>query len=159
EDDHGKAEMADYVQRNNTNCDYAGRPFECHKSFHFTDVSLEHTIYKLGFVGTHDYDIVHAIAAATARLKDEPVPAPFDIATKKEALRLIAHFIGDLHQPLHVGSVYLRTTGQRFAPKKYDAATDTRGGNSLTGTGGDLHSQWDHTGYALDPATIQEHAD
>ncbi|WP_409362753.1 S1/P1 nuclease [Bradyrhizobium sp. CIR18] len=30
---------------------------------------------------------------------------------KKEALFVLSHLVGDLHQPLHVGAVYLDSAG------------------------------------------------
>lgn len=40
EDDAGKQAMSDYAKRNNSNCEYSGKNFECHKSFHFADVDI-----------------------------------------------------------------------------------------------------------------------
>jgi len=159
EDDAGKQAMIDYARRNNTNCPYSGKNLECHKSFHFADVDIEHNYYSTKYVGTHDYDIVHAIDAAILVLQGQPSHAPFNFASKKEALMLITHFVGDLHQPLHVGAVYLDQDGSVIDPDSgaYDAATDTIGGNAISGTGGNLHSQWDHTKFALtDPDTMND---
>ena len=83
---------------------------------------------------SHDHDIVSAINTAIAVLKDQPSPAPFSINDKKEALFLLAHFLGDLHQPLHVGAVYLDASGNLVnpdGPGGLDPATETAGGNRL----------------------------
>lgn len=151
EDDAGKQAMIDYARRNNSNCPYSGKNSECHKSFHFADVDIEHDSYSTKYVGTHDYDIVHAIDAAIFVLQGQPSHAPFNIASKKEALMLLTHFVGDLHQPLHVGAIYLDQDGSVVDPDAgtFDPATDTIGGNAISGTGGNLHSQWDHTKFAL----------
>ena len=157
EDDAGKQAMSDYVRRNNSNCLYNNKNLECHKSFHFADVDIEHDGYATQYVGTHNYDIVHAIDAAILVLQDKPCPAPFNFASKKEALALLTHFVGDLHQPLHVGAVYLDQGGSLIDPDAgtYDSANDTFGGNAISGIGGNLHSQWDHTKFALtDPETM-----
>ena len=51
---------------------------------------------------------ISAINAAIRVLQDRPkATAPLSITDKKEALFLLAHFVGDIHQPLHVGAVYL----------------------------------------------------
>lgn len=151
ETDDGKRAMREYVQRNNTNCPYAGKNLECHKSYHFADVDVHRDSYddngpKLP-VGVQPYDVVHAIHAAVAVLRGQPCPAPFNFASKWEALALLTHFVGDVHQPLHVGAVYLDQEG---APVEidtigYQADDDTRGGNLLMGSGGNLHHQWDTT--------------
>ena len=152
EDDTGKQAMADYARRNNSNCLYSGKKESCHKSFHFADIDIEHDAYSTGYVGAHDYDIVHAIDAAILVLQGQPSHAPFNFAGKREALMLITHFVGDLHQPLHVGAIYLDPSdGSVIDPDAgaYDSTTDTIGGNVIVGTGGNLHSQWDKTKFAL----------
>lgn len=151
EDDAGKAEMADFVRRNNTNCLYAGKKLDCHKSFHFADVDIEHNDYNPSYPGTNDHDVVHAILAAVAVLQDRPAPPPFQLGDKKEALKLLVHYVGDVHQPLHVGAVYLADDGSEVHPSTNppDPASDTIGGNALQASGGNLHHQWDTTKFAL----------
>jgi hypothetical protein len=93
-----------------------------------------------------EHDIVAAINPATAVLKNESPPAPFNIKDKKEALFLLAHFLGDLHQPLHVGAVYLDQDGNPVNPDTgpgLDPNTETHGGNSIKHDHGNLHSEWD----------------
>jgi len=72
--------------------------------------------FDRNFQGTNDHDIVAAINAATAVLLERPSPPPFKIADKREALFLLAHLVGDLHQPLHVGAVYLDKDGNLVDP-------------------------------------------
>lgn len=71
---------------------------------------------------------------------------------------LLTHFVGDLHQPLHVGAIYLDPDdGSVVDPDTgtFDPKTDTFGGNVIVGTGGNLHHQWDSTKFALtDPDAI-----
>ena len=88
------------------------------------------------------------IGAAVAVLSDKPVapPFPFSIKDKKEALLMLAHFLGDLHQPLHVGSVYLDSSGRRVDPDiahAVDPATATSGGNAIQDQNINLHHEWD----------------
>jgi hypothetical protein len=156
ESPEGKAEMKAYVQRNNDNCEYGGSRVNCHKSFHFADIPIQEGVYDTKFVGAHAYDVVHAINAAIAVLKGEPAPQPFNIPAdaqgQREALRLLVHFIGDIHQPLHVGSVYLSAKGTPVNPDKtgLDPASDTVGGNSLmVGANAELHGEWDSISQSL----------
>ncbi|HEX7647953.1 MAG TPA: S1/P1 nuclease [Noviherbaspirillum sp.] len=125
--------MTDYARGNNTNCPNWGKNVSCNKSFHFADIDIEHDSYATRYVDAHDYDIVHAIDAAILVLQDQPSNVPFNFASKKEALMLIAHFVGDLHQPLHVGAIYLAPDdGSAVDPDAgaYDPAPDTTGGNA-----------------------------
>jgi hypothetical protein len=147
-----RLQMEDYVSRNWFNCPYDG-PGGCHTQYHFSEVALQRQRYQDGVVGTNDHDIVHAIDAAIAVLLGRPAPAPFDFS-RRDALMMLAHLVGDLHQPLHVGSVYLDEQGQMVDPDSSPAerargerATLTNGGNSLVWTEGaqpkNLHSVWD----------------
>jgi hypothetical protein len=106
----------------------------------------------LGTIGTRNDDIVAAVAAASAVLKGDPAPAPFNIKDKREALLLLAHCVGDIHQPLHVGALYLDPRGKRVDPDSgtFDPATETRGGNQIITVnastkkkGANLHHTWD----------------
>lgn len=145
ETDDGKARMEDYVRRNWSNCTYENKPTNCHKAFHFADVAIQHDGYDRSFVGTSDHDVVSAINAAIAVLKGGSAPAPFDIKDQKEALFLLAHFVGDVHQPLHVGAVYLDADGKRVNPDSgtFDPDTETAGGNFIHEAHGNLHADWD----------------
>jgi hypothetical protein len=89
---------------------------------------------------------VHAINAAIAVLKGAPAPAPFNIANRRIALLMLAHFVGDIHQPLHVGAVYLDPTGRLVDPDAGGPpapATETAGGNAIRMNGANMHTTWD----------------
>lgn len=141
------ARMIDYASRNWSQCDYSDGG-KCHSAYHFDDVAIQRGAYG-DHEGANEHDLVHAINAAIAVLQGKPCPAPFNIRGKQEALRLLAHFVGDLHQPLHVGSIYLDASGQVVdpdPPSHYDPATFTVGGNSLVfgaDGGQELHADWD----------------
>jgi hypothetical protein len=147
----GEAAMIDFVKRNSHNCVVKPGEEICHKQYHYTDVAIQHDSYKFGWVGTRDDDVVAAVAAMTHALKGDPAPTPFNIKDKREALILLSHYVGDLHQPLHVGAIYLDAPGNPVDPDlgTYDPATDTHGGNSiivLSKSGketGVLHAKWD----------------
>jgi hypothetical protein len=145
------ARMEDYVSRNWSNCSYeAGHG--CDEAYHFADVAVQHARYDRSYVGTSEHDIVGAIQAAIMILKNMPAPPPFSINDKKEALFLLAHFIGDIHQPLHVGSVYLDSKGKLINPDlgaPDDPTTHTAGGNLISDQGTNFHTEWDQIPPAL----------
>lgn len=140
-----EAEMADFVRRNDQNCQPKPGEEICHKQYHYSDIAIQRSTYSLGSAGTREDDIVGAVAAATHVLMGEPAPAPFNIKDKREALLLLVHYVGDLHQPLHVGAVYLSRKGSRMDPDMgtYDPSTATRGGNSIQIRSANMHSLWD----------------
>jgi hypothetical protein len=143
----GKAAMVDFVQRNATGCHPKPDEEICHKQYHYADVSVQHHDYQPSYVGARDDDVVHAAAAAIAVLQGGAAPAPFSIKDKREALLVLAHYVGDMHQPLHIGAVYLDAAGKIVNPEAggHDPATETRGGNRITikGSAANLHATWD----------------
>ena len=138
----GMKAMQSYAARNWDTC---GQRRDCHKAYHYADVAYQHSRYKKGYVGTHDHDLVHAVNAAIAKLQGQPVPPPFSIASRAEALLLLAHLVGDLHQPLHVGALYLNQEAQPIDPDAPGHAEvfETRGGNSIEIGRSNLHALWD----------------
>jgi len=152
EADHGAADeqarMEDYAARNWDNCSDGESNRRCHELFHFADVAIQRGKYDRAFVGTSDHDIVSAINACISVLLDQPpAEGPFSIKDKKEALFLLAHFVGDIHQPLHVGAVYLDPNdGQLVDPDHagLDRKTETAGGNSIKDGNERLHTEWDN---------------
>jgi len=146
----GKVELArmeDYAKRNWVNCVNSVPPVarQCHADYHFADVPIQRDGYDRRYAGTSEYDVVSAINAAIAVLQNQPAPSPFSIKDKKEALFLLAHFVGDIHQPLHVGAVYLDGNGNLVDPPDPtpDPNTATFGGNSIQDGDTNLHSDWD----------------
>lgn len=149
-----EAEMSDFVRRNDTNCARKSGESSCHKEYHYTDVAVQRDRYAPGLVGTRNDDIVAAVSAAIHVLAGDQAPAPFDIKGQREALLLVAHYVGDKHQPMHVGAIYLDAAGLRVDPDTdgFDPATATRGANQIVavnGTGSkrhlvaNLHHLWD----------------
>jgi hypothetical protein len=155
--------MEDYAKRNWYNCTYiVGKAGGCHQAFHFADVAIQRDRYDRGYVGTSDHDVVSAINACIAVLQGRPTaPAPFSIKDPKEALFLLAHFVGDIHQPLHVGAIYLDSNGKRVDPDEagLDPKTETAGGNAIIDINSNLpqkpnlHAEWDEIpdGWGLAP--------
>jgi hypothetical protein len=81
-----------------------------HGSYHFTDVPLQETTYVAGSAGTNDTDVVQMIDYAVAQLRGNK-PTKKDVKlTDTEAVWLLAHLVGDIHQPLHVGAMYFDQT-------------------------------------------------
>ena len=164
-----RARMVDYVARNWSTCSYTPDGFErgCHNTFHFEDISIQRSYFDRDFQGTNPHDLVAAITAAIAVLQGKPIPPPFpfSIKDKKEALLLLAHFVGDLHQPLHVGSVYLDANGRLVDPDtahKVDPGTETSGGNAIEDGVAvpfqiiNLHHEWDDIPTDLGDAATSE---
>lgn len=148
-DPNNKA-LIGFVRRNAAVCQAQAPSGKCgHKNFHFSDISVAKPQYDATLPGASRIDLLHAIAATVAVIKTGKAtaqsPAPFNIVGQREAVRLLAHYIGDLHQPLHVGSIYLDDAGQAIDPAtQADAdAHDNAGGNNLMIEGGNLHALWD----------------
>lgn len=141
----GIAAMGAYVRRNHDACKPAADEESCHKQYHYADVALQHDRYALGYTGTSDHDIVHAIHAAVSVLKGQAQPKPFHFGDQREALSILAHLVADVHQPLHVGAVFLDSDGRLVNPDEasYDKGSNTVGGNALQGPCGNLHALWD----------------
>lgn len=150
------AEMAAYVRRNDRQC--APRPGEesCHQQYHYTDVAIQRSRYVEGFAGTSGHDIVGAMRAAIAVLQGRPSTPPMDF-TPREALIVLVHLAGDMHEPLHVGSIYLDAQGRPVDPDKVATgdAESTIGGNRLLlpvvppARPLSLHTMWDGIAEAL----------
>lgn len=154
--------MVDYASRNWYDCSYVtgGTDRGCHNTYHFDDVAIQRDRFDRNYQGTNNHDIVSAINAAIAVLLDRPAPPPFSIIDKKEALFLLAHLLGDLHQPLHVGAIYLDKAGKPVDPDvthTIDPNTDTAGGNLIKDQGKNFHiDDWDSIPADLGEAATPE---
>lgn len=141
--------LEDFVRRNYRQCPVVPHNTDpCHKQYHYTNVSIEQSAYAPGLRGTSGHDLVQAISAMIVKLQVplQSAPAPFDIKNRKEALRLLVHYLGDIHQPLHVASVYLDREGQPVDPDRttpFDPQWRTFGANDLLVPSGTLHGAWD----------------
>jgi hypothetical protein len=157
-DHEGPSEKAieAYADKNWDNCSGGSDANPCHSQYHFADVdvSAAHPVYSLGEAGTNDHDVVQAINAALKVLQDQP-PSPFMGAMdKREALLMLAHLVGDLHQPLHVGAIYLEQDGDETHATSGDDADPgfTRGGNWMFAGSKNVHSIWD----SVSAATVKK---
>ena len=142
-----EALMVDFVRRNASYCGFMAGHTRCrHEAYHFTDISVGQPGYSPQLPGAAPNDLVQAIGAAITVLQGGKSPAPFNIANPREALRLLSHYIGDLHQPLHVGSVYLDDAGKTVTPVTAQEAKDhsNAGGNAILLGSSKLHALWDN---------------
>ena len=138
-------ELRDFVKANLSN--------PCHNEFHYTDVPVfGDDTYDEAEVGVSDFDIVQMIPFCIRVLKNkEPQPNNRAI-TKSVAVILLAHYLGDIHQPLHVGAEFFDANGKPFEPSKTNQGFADQGGNKLTlftlmhgspVTAGKFHGYWD----------------
>ena len=127
-----------------------------HHEYHFADVQVfdSPTTYSAGQVGTTDHDIVHMISFCIDVLTGKQSTNNAQKITQPVALVLLVHYVGDLHQPLHVGAEYFDSAGQPVNPQNTPGYAGDKGGNSLSLVlldlsdthpthPGNLHAYWD----------------
>jgi S1/P1 Nuclease len=156
--DHPKIDkqLRDFWRANQPTHDL-NSPMPSHHWFHYTDVPvLNAAKYSGGKTGRSKWDIVHMINYCIAVLQGEtPENNPRKI-TKPVAVILVAHYVGDIHQPLHVGAEYFDESGHIVDPDKGTPGLEDEGGNTFalhltTGTPEEmthralkLHPFWDN---------------
>jgi len=103
-------------------------PAPSHHWFHYTDVPiLNLEKYADGKTGRKQWDVVHMISFCVNVLRsDVPENNPRKI-TKPIAVILLAHYVGDVHQPLHVGAEYFNQAGQAVDPDKEQPGVEDEG--------------------------------
>jgi len=108
-------------------------PIPSHHWFHYTDVPILNLgKYSDGKTGRTQWDVVHMISYCVDILRGEiPENNPRKI-TKPVGVILLAHYVGDIHQPLHVGAEYFNQAGQAVDPDKNQPGIEDEGGNTLT---------------------------
>lgn len=120
-----------------------------HDAFHYTDISIFEKKYSDKYAGATPFDIVHMIPYCIAVLQGKINENNDRKITKPVALILLTHYIGDIHQPLHVGEDYFDAAGEvNPDDKQHKSAAGDQGGNtiSLKLIGGQqykMHSFWD----------------
>ncbi len=116
-----------------------------HHSYHYCDVPFQETAYREGTTGTNPNDIVHIMQQCIQVLMD-PAPAPENERhfTKRQALFLLVHLAGDIHQPLHVGSSYVDSADKFVNPNTGAKGQEDAGANYFKLTKSiSLHGYWD----------------
>lgn len=123
--------------------------FPTNALWHFVDLPLGAEDYRDVAAFASVNDVVHAIKRCVTVLERAENSA--DDFTKPQALRLLIHFVGDIHQPLHCGTGFydlsdlghpVLTTNPRLCLGK----PNDRGGNDLffgTDPNQELHALWD----------------
>ncbi|MBV8686894.1 MAG: hypothetical protein JOZ90_10980 [Alphaproteobacteria bacterium] len=148
-----RGQMEDYVRNNWSQCPHTGKG--CHTQYHFVDLAVQRSRYEEGPVGTHLWNLVHGINTAATTLAKPACRGPSPSTalvpnathfrpnqpgfrfTCAQALMMLVHFVGDLHQPMHVGGVYLDGEGRVVDPdssaaeRARERQTSTHGANSL----------------------------
>ncbi len=104
-----------------------------HHWFHYTDVPVVPVQrYRDGLVGRSKWDIVHMIPFCVQVLEGQVPEQNERKITKPVALILLAHYVGDIHQPLHVGAEYFDRQGRTVDPARDRSALGDEGGNTFT---------------------------
>src|SRR5215475_3579973 len=104
-----------------------------HHWFHYTDVPVVPAQrYLDGSSGRSKWDIVHMIPFCIQVLQGKVPEQNERGITKPVALILLAHYLGDIHQPLHVGAAYFDQRGRVVDPGKDKSALGDEGGNTFT---------------------------
>ena len=104
-----------------------------HHWFHYTDVPVVSAQrYRDGSAGRSKWDVVHMIPFCIQVLQGRVPEQNERRITKPVALILLAHYVADIHQPLHVGAEYFDQQGRVVDPDKDKSALGDEGGNTFT---------------------------
>src|SRR5437879_2238339 len=104
-----------------------------HHWFHYTDVPiLPPQEYRDGSTGRGKWDIVHMIPYCIEVLQGRVPEQNERKITKPIAIILLAHYVADIHQPLHVGAEHFDMQGQVADPDKDKSSLPDEGGNTFT---------------------------
>jgi hypothetical protein len=104
-----------------------------HHWFHYTDVPVVPAQrYRDGHAGRSKWDVVHMIPFCVQVLQGRVPEQNERKITRPVALILLAHYIADIHQPLHVGAEYFDQHGRVVDPDKDKSALEDEGGNTFT---------------------------
>ncbi len=78
-----------------------------HHDYQSADLTFQAAGYANGAVGTRDHDVVQILRQCVGVLQGQPSAANPHGLSQREALLLMAHLVGDIHQPPHVGTAYV----------------------------------------------------
>lgn len=82
---------------------------EKNREWHYVDLPLNCRSYQTCNGFTVENDVVHMLNVCIRTLQGHPSSA--HPLSKRNALKLLVHFLGDIHQPLHVGAGYIDVNG------------------------------------------------
>lgn len=114
-----------------------------HETYHYANLPFQASGYALDVPGARPDDAVQ-IARESIRV----LRTGAGMFTRREALRMLAHLVGDIHQPLHVGNAFVssREPLTFVVPEGDTGWRPTLGGNALVygpNLRFNLHSYWD----------------
>jgi len=123
-----------------------------HHNFHYTDISVVSDLkYSLTKTGSSDTDVVQMINYCIGVLQGINPPSNPRNITPRVAVVLLAHYVGDMHQPLHVGAAYFDGAANKVDPDMVAGARQDKGGNDIqlhlngsTSNSMALHAFWDN---------------
>ena len=123
------------------------KDFPKNSRWHYVDLPLGTTAYDPDGPFAKPDDIVHTIGQAVGVLEGQGDPR----ISKVMALRMVVHFVGDVHQPLHCTSGYYQIAADGTVklvtdPEEAKGLPDDGGGNDLIlGPGflNEVHNYWD----------------
>ena len=108
-------------------------PAPSHHWFHYTDVPvMPAQRYRDGYAGRSKWDVVHMIPFCIDVLQRQIPEQNERKVTKPVAVILLAHYVADIHQPLHVGAADFDGQGRATDPDKDKSALADEGGNTFT---------------------------
>jgi hypothetical protein len=115
--------------------------------WHYVDLPLGSKGYELDGPFANPHDVVHMIGVAISVLEGGGDPR----ISRREALCMLVHFVGDEHQPLHVGNGFYKAAGDGSVTLVTDPAAaqglpNDKGGNVLffgPDRYDELHAYWD----------------
>src|SRR5437870_8118421 len=104
-----------------------------HHWFHYTDVPVAPPQkYRGGNAGRGKWDIVHMISYCIQVLQGQVPEQNERKITRPVALLLLAHYVADIHQPLHVGAEYMDAQSRATYQDKDKSVLRDEGGNRFT---------------------------
>ena len=124
---------------------------EKNREWHYDDLPLNCRSYQTCGDFTVEHDVVNMLKVSIRTLQGNP--SPDYPLSKRNALRLLVHLAGDIHQPLHVGAGFIDVNGPNqtilivkdpVTIKRKQLRHD-KGGNDLVidNDRQNLHSYWD----------------
>jgi len=146
------ADLKAFLEANQRTPDCTGELL--HHEYHFTDIEVfDSPVYSESQVGANTHDIVHMIPFCIDVLTGKQSANNPQMITPRVALVLLVHYVGDLHQPLHIGAEYFDKKGNPVNPNGATFHAADAGGNNLSLVltnasnhvthPGKLHHYWD----------------
>jgi len=143
-------DMADFLAANSNGPGSHGHNPD-HHIYHYTDISINSDLkYDKHKTGANKDDIVQMIPYCVGVLKGTIHQPNAKKITRTVAVVLLAHYLGDIHQPLHVGAAYFDDHGMLVDPDMADLSSADKGGNMIQFQQGgqghekeNFHAYWD----------------